>query len=152
MSIPSSGSSTPRSASTTSSFVGMSFTLEQPHVLALFAGCHCTASGREYGLCPCSLTTSCHAPEGGPLQKADFLAALAGEEVDPVDEAHPVAVRAHDERVRARGVGEVADAAQQLAVRHPRRDDDHVLRREIVDREDAVDVVDTVLAGRFDLG
>src|SRR3954471_9458969 len=141
MSIPSSGSSTPRSASTTSSFVGMSFTLEQPHVLALLAGCHCTASGREYGLCPCSLTTSCHVSEGGPLQKADFLAALAGEEVDPVHEAHPVAARAHDERVRPRAVGQEAHAAQQVAVGDARRDHDHLARREILDREQPLEVL-----------
>ena len=53
-----------------------------------------------------------------------------------VDEAHPVAARAHDERVRARAVGEVADAAQQVAVRDAGRGDDHLPRREVVDRED----------------
>src|SRR5215216_3216676 len=111
MSIPSSGSSTVRSASTTSSFDGMPPSLDQAH----------------------------------------FLAALAGKEVDAVDEPHPVAARAHDERVRPGGVGEVADAAQELAVRDASRDDDHLLRREIVDREDAVDVLDPVRTRRLDL-
>src|SRR3954463_4300043 len=112
MSIPSSGSSTWRSASTTSSLDGMAPRLAQP----------------------------------------DFLAPVAREEVDPVDEAHPVAARAHDERVRPGGVAEEADAAQQVAVRHARRDDDHLLRREVVGREDALDVLDPVLARLLDLG
>ena len=81
-----------------------------------------------------------------------FLAPLAREEVDAVDEPHPVAARAHDERVRARRVGEEADAAQQVAVRDARRGDDHLLRREVVDREDAVEVVDAVRARLLDLG
>src|SRR5215210_4041057 len=112
MSIPSSGSSTWRSASTTSSLDGMRATLDEPH----------------------------------------FLAPLAGEEVDAVDEAHPVAARAHHERVRPRRVGQVANAAQKLAVRDPRRDDDHLLRREVVDREDLLDVLDPLLARGLDLG
>src|SRR5207302_551565 len=85
------------------------------------------------------------------LAEANFLAPLAGEEVDAVDEADPVAARAHDERVRARGVGEVADAAQQLAARDAGRGDDHLLRREVVDREDALDVVDPMLVRVVDL-
>src|SRR5207237_1776155 len=60
--------------------------------------------------------------------------------------------RTHDERVRARGVGEETHAAQELAVRDARRSDDHLLGREVVDREDAIDVVDAVLARRLDLG
>src|SRR3954454_2482149 len=111
MSIPSSGSSTWRSASTTSSLDGMAPRLAQP----------------------------------------DFLAPVAREEVDPVDEPHPVAARAHDERVRPRRVAEETDAAQQVAVRHARRDDDHLLRREVVDREDAVRVEDAVGARLLDL-
>src|SRR4051794_23896959 len=112
MSIPSSGSSTWRSASTTSSCVGMRASLAQ----------------------------------------TDFLAALAGEEVGRLDEADPVAARAHDERVCQRGVGEVADAAEQLAVRDARRGDDRLLWGEVVDREDAFDVVDAVGLRVLDLG
>src|SRR5689334_9276310 len=112
MSIPSSGSSTWRSASTTSSCDGMDARLTEP----------------------------------------DFLASFPREEVDPVDEAHPVAARAHDERVRARRVGEEADAAQQVSVRHAGGCDDHVLRCEVVDREDALDVVDAVVSRPGDLG
>src|SRR3954471_2538895 len=111
MSIPSSGSSTWRSASTTSSCVGMPARLAQ----------------------------------------ADFLAPLAGEEVGGVDEPDPVAAGAHDERVSERGVGEVADAAQELAVRDAGGDDDHLLGREVVDREDPVHVLDAVRAGVLDL-
>src|SRR5439155_4288769 len=74
------------------------------------------------------------------------LAPLAGEEVDAVDEPHPVAPRAHDERVRLRRVREEPDAPQQLAVRDARGGDDHLLRREVVDREDAVEILDAVLA------
>src|SRR2546425_5558138 len=83
--------------------------------------------------------------------KADFLAPLAREEVDAVDEPHPVAARAHDERVRLRRVPEEPDAPQQLAVRDARGRDDHLLRREVVDREDAVEILDAVLARRVDL-
>src|SRR4051812_50224076 len=111
MSIPSSGSSTWRSASTTSSLDGMAPRLAQP----------------------------------------DFLAPVAREEVDAVDEPDPVAARAHDERVRPRGVAEEADAAQQVAVRDAGGDDDHLLRRQVVDREDAVDVVDPVRQRVLDL-
>src|SRR5579885_2695386 len=111
MSIPSSGSSTLRSASITSSCVGTGTSLAEPYVLA----------------------------------------PLAREEVDAVDEAHPVAAGAHHERVRARRVGEVAHAAQQLAARDAGGGNDHLLRREVVDREDALDVLDAVGAGRLDL-
>src|SRR5438034_1969529 len=103
MSIPSSGSSTPRSASTTSSLLGM-------------------------------------APR---LAETDFLAAVAGEEVDAVDEPHPVAAGAHDERVRPRRIGEKTDAAEQIAVRDAGGGDDHLLRCKVVDRQDLVDVLDS---------
>src|SRR6266540_3167827 len=116
MSIPSSGSSTWRSASTRASFVGM-----RPVYRRL-----------------------------DPRQ-SHFLAPLAGEEVDAVDEAHPVAAGAHDERVRRGAVGEKADAAQEIAVGDSGSGHDHVAGREVVDAEDAGDVVDAVLAGRLDL-
>jgi hypothetical protein len=45
-------------------------------------------------------------------EQPHFLAPLAREEVDAVDEAHPVAARAHEQRLRARAVGEETDAAQ----------------------------------------
>ena len=45
------------------------------------------------------------------LQEPHFLASFSREEVDAVDEADPVAAGAHDERVGARAVGEVADTA-----------------------------------------
>src|SRR6267378_6145914 len=112
MSIPSSGSSTWRSASTTSSFDGMPTRLAQP----------------------------------------DFLAAVTREEMDAVDEAHPVAAGAHDERVRAGRVAEEAHAAQEVAVGDAGGRHDHLLRRKVVDREDALDVLDPVLLGLFDLG
>src|SRR2546423_4599266 len=122
MSIPSSGSSTCRSASSTSSSVGTATRLAEVPLL------------------------------GASLDQPHLFAPVAGEEVDPVDEAHPVAARAHHERVRAGGIGEVADAAEELAVRDPGRGDDHLLRREIVDREHTLDVVDPVRARVLDLG
>ena len=85
-------------------------------------------------------------------READFLAALAREEVRRLDEPHPVAARAHHERVRQGRVGEVAHAAHQLAVRDAGRGDDHLLRGEIVDREDPVEVVDPVRVRVVDLG
>src|SRR5918996_6158096 len=113
MSMPSSGSSTTRSASITSSRLGM-----------------------------------------GPRlpEEAHFLAPLAGEEVDAVDEAHPVVAGAHDDRVGARAVGQVADAAQEVAVRDARGGDDHLAGRELVGGEDLVDVGDPVLGRLLDLG
>src|SRR5919201_3874415 len=84
--------------------------------------------------------------------EANLFAPLTGEEMDAVGESDPVAARAHDERVCPGGVGEEADAAQELAVRDAGRRDDHLLRREVVDREDAVDVHDAVLARGVDLG
>src|SRR5438105_3488785 len=83
--------------------------------------------------------------------QADFLAPLAGEEVDPVDEAHPVAARAHDERARPGAVGEELDAAQEVAVRDAGRGDDRLSGRQVVEREDAVHVLDPLLARPFDL-
>src|ERR1051326_3636692 len=99
MSIPSSGSSTCLSASTTSSFVAMP---------------------REYQPRKrCQAPQKCLAP-GTRSAQTYFFPALAGEEVDAVDEAHPVAARAHDERMRSRRVGEELHAAQQVAVRDTR--------------------------------
>src|SRR5438477_5816828 len=112
MSIPSSGSSTSRSASTTSCSLGM-------------------------------------APR---LAQTDFLAAIAREEVDAVDEANPVAARAHDEGMRARRVRQEADAVEQVAVRDAGCRNDHLLRREVVDREHPLGVVDAVRARFLDLG
>ena len=43
-------------------------------------------------------------------------------------------------------VGEEADAAEEVAVRDARRDDDHLARREVLGREDVVDVLDPELA------
>ena len=53
--------------------------------------------------------------------------------------------------MRARAVGEEADAAQQVAVRDAGRGDDDVARREILGREDAPVVVDPELAQLVDL-
>jgi len=72
--------------------------------------------------------------------------------VDPVDEAHPVAPRAHDERVRAGAVGEEADAAQQVSVRDAGRGDDHLARRKIFGPEDALVVEDPGLAQLLPVG
>ena len=78
-------------------------------------------------------------------REPDFLAPLAGEEVDAVDEAHPVAARAHDERVRAARSrrGSARRAAGRRSRRPSRRRSPP--GREVVDREDAVDVLDPVL-------
>src|SRR5205085_11090419 len=84
-------------------------------------------------------------------RKANFLAPLAGEEVDPVHEAHPVAAGAHDERARPRAVGEELHAAQEVAVRDTRRGHDRLAGREVVEREDAVHVLDALGAGALDL-
>src|SRR5215207_8978576 len=114
MSIPSSGSSTPRSASTTSSRVTMEtgyLEARQPHLFA----------------------------------------ALAREEVDALDEPHPVAAGAHDERMRPRAVGQEAHAAQEVAVRDARRDHEHVAAREVLGVEDARHVLDAVLVRAADL-
>src|SRR4029077_217934 len=75
-------------------------------------------------------------------EQAHLLLALAREEVDAVDEAHPVAAGAHHERMRPGAVGEEADAAEEVAVRNARRGHDHLAGREIVDREDAAVVID----------
>src|SRR5262245_2433965 len=81
-------------------------------------------------------TTRCCRDAGSsdPLiaEQPDFLAPLAREEVDPVDESNPVAARAHEQRVRARAVAEEADAAQQVAVRDARRGDDDLPGREVL--------------------
>src|SRR5207247_6413526 len=87
----------------------------------------------------------------GSSEQSDLLAALAGEEVDAVHEAHPVAAGAHDERMSAGAVGEIANAAQEVAVRDPGGGDDDLVRRQIVDREDLLDVVDPLLLCALDL-
>ena len=46
-------------------------------------------------------------------------------------------------------VGVETNAAQEVAVRHPRRRDDHFARRKLVGREDAAHVLDARF-GRFD--
>ena len=51
--------------------------------------------------------------------QANLFTALAREEMDAVHEAHPVAPRAHDQRVRACAVGQEADAAREVAVETP---------------------------------
>src|SRR3954454_25125334 len=84
-------------------------------------------------------------------EKPHFLAPLAGEEVDAVDEPDPVAARAHEQRMRSRAVGEKADAAQQVAVRDAGRSDDHLARREILGTEDALVVEDPGLSQLVDL-
>src|SRR5919108_4213598 len=124
MSIPSSGSSTWRSASKTSSFVGISFE------------CSDGPNG----------DVRCQTDDVSLIaEEADFLAPLAGEEVDPVDEAHPIAARAHDERVRARRVGQEPHPAEQIAVRHTGRDHDHLARGELLRREHPRRVLDAGL-------
>src|SRR5262245_23030203 len=84
-------------------------------------------------------------------EQAHFLTPFAREEVDPVHEAHPVAARAHDERVRTRAVGEEPHAAKQVARRDTGRDDDHFSPREVVESEDPRDVLEPVLTSSFDL-
>src|SRR5919108_5728795 len=85
-----------------------------------------------------SITSSRVAMRPMLAQQAYFLAPLSREEVDPVDEAHPVAAGAHDQRVRPRRVGEEADAAEQVAARNAGGDDDHLPVRELVGGEDAI--------------
>src|SRR5512132_445188 len=70
--------------------------------------------------------------------------------MDAVDEADPVAARAHHERVRARAVGEVANSSQQIAVRDAGRRDDRLARRELLGLED-VTVFYALLARLLDL-
>src|SRR5581483_899668 len=89
--------------------------------------------------------------DGSVAEQPDFLAALTCEEVVAVDELHPVAARAHDQRVRAGAVGEEPDAAEQVAGRDARRGEDHVAGGQVLEREDPVDVVDAELGGRLDL-
>ena len=84
-------------------------------------------------------------------EEANLFAALAGEEVDAVDEAHPVAARAHHERVSARRVGEEPDTAKQVAVRDAGRGDDHLAGCEILGAEDAAVVLDPRVAQLVDL-
>src|SRR5438045_3423847 len=61
-------------------------------------------------------------------QQSYLLAALAGEEVVAVHEAHPVAARAHDQRVRSCAVGQKPNAAEQVAVRDAGRSEDRLAR------------------------
>src|SRR5437660_7480287 len=84
-------------------------------------------------------------------EQPHFLATLTCEEVDSVDEPHPVATRAHHERVGARAVGEEPDAAQQIAVRDAGGGDDHLARCEVLGAEDALVVVDAGLAQLVDI-
>src|SRR5262245_44167384 len=142
MSMPSSGSSTKRSASVTSSFVGMPTGYKRRCGVRR---ARLKSGTGEKAVVPAS------AAKQRPLKKPHLLAALAREEVDPVHEAHPIAARAHDERVRPRTVSAVAHPAQKVAVRDARGRDDHLVRRQVVDREDLLDVVDPVLAGALDL-
>src|SRR5581483_10537058 len=79
------------------------------------------------------------------------LAPLAREEVDPVHEAHPVAARAHEQRVRPRAVREEAHAVQQVAVGDARGGDDDLARREILGAEHAPVVIDAALPQLVDL-
>src|SRR5262245_12075464 len=88
---------------------------------------------------------------GGLSQETDLFATVTREEVDPVDEAHPVAAGAHDEGMRARAVRVERDAAQQVAVRDAGRGHDAVAGGELVGPEDPVDVLDPGLARRLDL-
>src|SRR6266511_3143490 len=67
-------------------------------------------------------------------EKPHVLTPLPRKEVDPVHEAHPVAPRAHDERVRPGAVGEVSHSTEQVTVRDPRRTEDHLARHEVLDR------------------
>src|SRR4029077_5461942 len=89
--------------------------------------------------------------EGLVTEQPDFLAPFAREEVDAVDEPHPVAPRAHDERVGPGAVGEEPDATQEVSVRDPRGGDDHLARREVLGAEDALVVLDPGLAQLVDL-
>src|SRR5215210_9087644 len=94
------------------------------------------------------------APPGGRRDleagETDFLAALALEEVDALREAHPVAAHAHHERVRPRAVGAEAHATQEIAVGDSRRADDRLAGRQVVGREDLVDVVDALVPRLLD--
>ena len=67
--------------------------------------------------------------------------------MDRIDEPHPVAAGAEDERVRARALAEVVHAAQEVAARDAARDDRVMAVDQVVDPEDALDVVDPVLGG-----
>src|SRR5581483_2240813 len=126
MSIPSSGSSTWWSASTTSSFVG---------TIRVYPGGRGTPRSA-----PCS-----------EAEEANLLAPLAGEEVDAVVEADPVAPGAHDERVRPCAVRQEADAAEEVAVRDARRGDDDLAGGQVLRREDLLHVLDAELARGLDL-
>src|SRR2546430_2431198 len=94
---------------------------------------------------------------GGPgtafleAEQPHFLPPLTGEEMDSVDEAHPVAPGAHQQRVRPRAVGEEANAAQEVAVRHTRRGHDHLTRCEVFRGVDPRVVLDPDLAQLVDL-
>jgi hypothetical protein len=70
--------------------------------------------------------------------------------VDAVVEAHPVAAHAHDQGVRPGRVGHEPHAAQEVAVRDARRDEDHVSSRKVLLGEHVRDV-DADLTGLLDL-
>ena len=60
---------------------------------------------------------SAHTRRAVPLhaEQAHVLTSFPREEVDAVDEAHPVAARAHDQRVCARTVGDLLRGVRFLA-------------------------------------
>src|SRR5439155_26883249 len=66
-----------------------------------------------------------------------FLAPVTREEMNAVDEAHPVATGAHHERVRARGIRQEADAAEEVAVRDTGGGHDHLAWRQPLSRDPA---------------
>src|SRR5664280_1144725 len=87
----------------------------------------------------------------GAAEQTNLFAPLAGEEVDAVDETHPVAACAHDERVSTRAVGEKTDAAQEGAAGDAGRGEDDLARHQVGGAENALDVVDTSRLGLLDL-
>src|SRR2546430_2527866 len=89
---------------------------------------------------------------GSPTSKADLLVPVGREEVDRVDEADAIAARAQDERLRPGAVGHVAHAAQEVAAGDAGRDHGLVAADEVIDAEDATDVIDPVVGCAVDLG
>src|SRR6266567_5921342 len=135
MSIPSSGSSTWRKASLTSSFVGIGSESSPTVDLRVHPGVK--EPGRKSALLL--------------AQEANFFSPFAGEEMDAVHEANPVAARAHDEGVCPRAVCQEAHPAEKIAVRHSGRNHDHFAGRELLRREDVSRVLDSSLMRLFDL-
>src|SRR6185295_4253451 len=72
--------------------------------------------------------------------------------MDRIDEPHPGAPLAEDDRLCAGAAREVPDTAQQVAVRDPGADHHHVAADEVVDAEDPRDVPDADLLRAPDLG